>query len=210
MRSMKSLLFVAAVLLLVPAAAFANGGWMMDARAGVGLPMGDYGDVFKSGLLINVEATRMMSTNFGLGLEGSYLKNSPTDDYQAAIELAGGPGTDADAKFMHYGVHGKYFLGQSSSKMMPYMVAGLGLYNAKFEVTPPGGPDISESETKFGLRGGLGMNMMMGPRWGLGFQADYNDVMTSDTSSQYIGISGGLHFMLSPASASSTSNSSSN
>src|SRR5712664_1240223 len=55
MRSRKSLLLVTALLLLVPAAAFASGGgWMIDARGGVGLPMGNYKDDFKSGLLIGV------------------------------------------------------------------------------------------------------------------------------------------------------------
>ena len=202
MRSRKSLFLVAAVLLLVPAAAFANGGWTLDARAGVGLPMGDFGDEFKSGLMIGVEASRMMSPNFALGAEGSYVKNNVTDDNQAALDAFFGPGTDASAKLMHYGIHGKYMLGQSTSKVMPYMVAGMGLYNVKAEITPPGGPDVSDSETKFGLRGGLGMNMMVGPRWGIGLQADYNDVFT-DPSSQYIGLSAGLHFMLSPSSAQS-------
>jgi|GEM_PF-2558522 len=203
MRSRKSLAFVTAVLLLVPAAAFANGGWTVDARAGVGLPMGDFGNDFKSGLLMSVEASRMMSTNFALGAEGSYVKNNPSDDNQAALDAFFGGPTDAEAKLMHYGIHGKYMLGQPSSKVMPYMVAGAGLYNVKLQVTPPGGPDISNSDNKFGLRGGLGMNLMVGPKWGIGLQADYNDVFT-DPSSQYIGISGGLHFILSPGSASST------
>jgi hypothetical protein len=36
---------------------------------------------------------------------------------------------------------------------------------------------------------------------GLGFQADYNDVMTDVKSSQFIGLSAGLHFNLSPSSS---------
>jgi len=191
MRSKMSMVLVATVLLLVPAAAFASGPWMMDIRGGVGLPQGDFGDSFKSGLLIGVEATKMMSTNLGLGLEGNYMKND-------GDEAIFGTGSDVNAKFMHYGVHGKYMLGKSDSKMMPYMVAGAGLYNIKVDTGV-----TDDSETKFGLRGGVGMNWMMGPKMGLGFQADYNDVMTEGTSSQYIGLSAGLHFMLSPSSASS-------
>ena len=198
MRSKMSLFLVVAVMLLVPAAAFANGGgWTLDVRGGLGLPMGDYGDAFKSGLLIGVEASKMMTTNLALGLEGGYLKNSPTDDYQTFL----GTGTDAEAKFMHYGVHGKYMLGQAGSKTMPYLVAGLGMYNGKFNVTPPGGPEQSTSNTDFGLRGGAGMNIMMGQRMGLGFQADYNDVMTEGTSSQFVGLSAGIHYMLTPSSS---------
>ena len=203
MRSKMSMVLAISVLLLVPAAAFASGGWTLDVRGGLGLPMGDYGDAFKSGLLLNVEASKMMTTNLAIGLDGSYLKNDPSDDNQAALDLAFGSGTEADAKFMRYGVHGTYMLGAAGSKTMPYFVAGVGMYNNKFQVTPPGGPESSASNTDFGLRGGVGMNIMMSEKMGIGLQADYNDVMTEGTSSQYIGLSAGLHFMLSPGSAQS-------
>ena len=197
MRSWKSLILVTAMLLLVPAAAFANGGWSIDARAGLGIPMGDLKDSFKSGLLVAVEASKMMTTNLALGVDGNYIKNNPNDAYSAALPTT----SDAELKFMHYGVHGKYMLGTQGSKMMPYMVAGMGLYNVKFEVTDPTPAlESKSSDTKFGLRGGLGMNMMVGQSWGIGVQADYNDVFTSGSSSQFVGISGGLHFMLSPSS----------
>lgn len=190
MRSKMSMILATLVLLLVPAAAFASGGpWMMDVRAGVGLPQGDFGNSFKSGLMVGVEASKMMSTNFALGADGNYIKNK-------GDEAVFGTGSGVEAKFMHYGVHGKYMLGKADSKMMPYMVAGAGLYNLKVD-----NGVVSDSVTKFGLRGGLGANYMMGPRWGLGFQADYNDVMTEGSSSQYIGVSGGLHFILSSGSA---------
>ena len=210
MRSRKSLSLVAAVLLLVPAAAFASGGWTVDARAGVGLPMGDFGDAFKSGLLIGVEASKMMSPHFAIGVDGNYVKNDPSDDYQATVNFFYGPGTDAVAKFVHYGVHGKYMLSASDSKVTPYLIGGVGLYNAKFEITPSGGPDISDSDTRFGVRGGLGANFMVGNTWGIGVQADYNDLFIRNRGYQtrgaaikaeYVGISGGLHFMLSPSSS---------
>jgi len=202
MRSRKSLFLVAAVLLLVPAAAFANGGWMIDARGGLGLPMGNFGDEFKSGLLLGVEASKMMSPQFAIGVDGNYVKNDVTDDNQAALDSFFGSGTEADAKLMHYGAHVKYMLSTNSeSKFTPYLVGGAGLYNVKAEITPPGGPTADDSETKFGVRGGVGANIMMGQRWGIGLQGDFNDIMTSGDSSQYIGISAGLHWMLTPSSA---------
>ena len=194
MRSRKSLLLVMAVLLLVPAAAFANGGWTIDARGGVGIPTGDFKNAYKSGLLIGLEASKMMTTNLALGLDGNYIKNKADNAVLA-------PGAEAEAKFMHYGVHGKYMLSKSDSKMMPYMVAGAGLYHIKSSATPAGGTEVSASETKFGLRGGLGLNMMFSPKMGLGFQADYNDVMTSGSSTQFLGLSAGLHFVLTPSSS---------
>ncbi len=198
MRSWKSLILVTAMLLLVPAAtASASGGWMIDVRGGLGMPMGDFGDNFKSGLMIGVEATKMMSTNLGIGLEGGYLKNGASDDFITSL----GTGMDADAKIMSYGVHGKYMLGSPGSKTMPYLVAGMGMYNSKIKVTPANPSFPEESSTDFGLRGGMGLNMMMGPKMGLGFQADLNSVMTEGDSSNFIGLSAGLHWNLTPSAS---------
>jgi hypothetical protein len=122
----------------MPAAAFAGGGWMIDARGGLALPMGDFGNEFKSGLLIGVDASHMMSPQLALGFDGNYIKNGVSDDNQAALDATFGPGTDASAKFMHYGVHAKYMMSTKESKMTPYLVGGLGLYNVKVQVTPPG------------------------------------------------------------------------
>jgi outer membrane protein W len=202
MRSRKSLLLVSAVLLLVPAAAFANGGWMIDARGGLGIPMGNYKDDFKSGLLLGVEASKMMSSQFAIGVDGNYVKNSVTDANRLALETTFGAGTDANFKFTHYGAHAKYMLSnKEGSKMTPYLVGGAGLYHGKESITNSGGSVSSPSENKFGLRGGVGLNWMLGEKMGLGFQADYNDVMTSGSSTQFVGISGGLHWMLTPASS---------
>lgn len=202
MRSRKSLFLVAAVLLLVPAAAFANGGWMIDARGGLGLPMGNFGDEFKSGLLLGVEASKMMSPQFAIGVDGNYVKNDVTSDNQTLLDNTFGAGTEANAKLMHYGVHGKYMMStKEGNKFTPYLVGGAGIYHIKAEITPPGGPTADDSESKFGVRGGVGANIMMGQRWGLGVQGDFNDVFTSGDSSQYIGISAGLHWMLEPSSA---------
>src|SRR6266576_1123800 len=117
MRSQKSLFLVAAVLLLVPAAAFANG-WTIDARGGVGLPMGDFKDFYKSGLLIGVEASHMMGPQFALGVDGNYIKNSASDDYQTFLDTTVGPGTDGDAKLTHYGAHAKYMLSNKEGSKM--------------------------------------------------------------------------------------------
>jgi|SRR5689334_2078755 len=202
MRSRKSLFLVAAVLLLVPAAAFASGGWTIDARGGVGIPTGDFKNDFKSGLLIGVDASKMMNAQWAIGVDGNYVKNNVNSDDQTALDATFGTGTEADAKLMHYGAHAKFMMSKdNSSKFMPYLVGGAGLYHVKAEVTPPGGPTVDTSESKFGVRGGIGANLMVGPRWGIGLQGDYNDIFTSGSSTQYIGLSGGLHFMLQPGSA---------
>jgi len=183
MRSRKSLLLVSAVLLLIPAAAFANGGWMIDARGGLGIPMGNYKDDFKSGLLIGVEASKMMSSQFAIGVDGNYIKNSVTDANRAALEAAnGGQPVDANFKFTHYGAHAKYMMSsKEGSKMTPYLVGGGGLYHGKASITS-NNVTVDSSENKFGIRGGLGLNWMMSEKMGLGFQADYNDVFTSGSS----------------------------
>jgi len=201
MRSWKSLFLVTVMLLLVPAATFANGGWMVDVRGGVGIPMGNYKDDFKSGLLIGVDASRMMSPQFAIGVDGNYIKNGVTDANKLALETQFGAGTDANTKFTHYGVHGKYMMSnKEASKVMPYLVGGVGLYHIKASITNSG-TSFDASENKFGFRGGIGSNFMVGPNWGLGVQADYNDVLTSGSSTQYLGVAGGVHFNLTPSSS---------
>ena len=200
MRSWKSLFLVTVMLLLVPAAAFASGGWMVDVRGGVGIPMGNYKDDFKSGLLVGVEASRMMSPKFALGVDGNYVKNGVTAANKTALETQFGAGTDANTKFMHYGVHGKYMMSnKEGSKVMPYLVGGMGLYHIKASITNSG-TSFDASENKFGFRGGIGSSFMVGPNWGLAVQADYNDVLTSGSSTQFVGVSGGVHFNLAPSS----------
>ena len=197
MMSRKSLVMMVAVLLLVPAAAFANGGWMIDARGGLGIPMGDFKTSYKSGLLVGVEASKMMSPQFAIGVDGNYIKNGASDDYKTFLDANVGPGTDGEAKLMHYGAHAKYMMSSSSeSKMTPYLVGGAGLYHIKESITNSGASVSGPSVNKFGIRGGVGLNIMMSPKMGLGFQADYNDIFTSGGSSQFVGISGGLHWML--------------
>ncbi len=198
MRSGKSLFLAAAVLLLVPAAAFANGGgWMIDTRGGVGVPTGNYHDDFKSGLLLGVEASYLVSPQFAIGVDGDYVKNSVTDTNRAALESLYGVGTDADNKFTHYGAHAQYMMStKENAKASPYLVGGAGLYHIKESVTNSGTSVSFPSENKFGIRGGVGLNIMMSPKVGLGFQADYNDVFTSGSSTQFIGLSGGLHFLI--------------
>jgi opacity protein-like surface antigen len=202
MRSRKSLFLVTAVLLLVPAAAFANGGWMIDARGGLGIPMGNYKDDFKSGLLLGVEASKMMSPQFAIGVDGNYVKNNVTDANRAILEAAaGGVPVDANFKFTHYGAHAKYMMStKEGNKMTPYLVGGAGLYHGKASITSSG-VTVGASENKFGMRGGIGMNWMMSEKMGLGFQADYNDVLTSGSSTQFVGLSAGLHWMLTPATS---------
>ena len=144
----------------------------------------------------------MMSPQFAIGVDGNYVKNDVSDDNQTFLDATFGSGTEADAKLMHYGAHAKYMLSTNSeSKFTPYLVGGAGIYHIKNELTPPGGATSDASESKFGVRGGVGANVMMGQRWGLGFQADYNDVMTSGSSSQFVGLSAGLHWMLTPSSS---------
>lgn len=66
------------------------------------------------------------------------------------------------------------------------MVAGLGLYNYKLEGNdaPTG---LDESETDFGLKGGLGLTYMLG-RVGLFAEGRIHHVFTSEEDIQYIPI----------------------
>jgi len=144
--------------------------------------MGDFKTLYKSGPLVSIEASRMMSPQFAIGVDGNYIKNGASDDYQTFLDTSVGPGTDGNAKLMHYGAHAKYMMStKTGNRMTPYLVGGGGLYHIKEEISNSG-VTVSASDNKFGLRGGVGLNWMLGPKMGLGFQADYNDIFTSGGS----------------------------
>jgi outer membrane autotransporter protein len=84
---------------------------------------------------------------------------------------------------------------KEGNKMTPYLIGGAGVYHGKASITESN-VTVDTSENKFGIRGGVGLNWMMSQKMGLGFQADYNDVFTSGSKTQFLGVSGGLHWTL--------------
>jgi opacity protein-like surface antigen len=198
MVSWKRLRVATVLLLLAPTApAEAGGRWLIGANAGLGIPIGDFGDSWKAGPLVGASVEYALTPQLVVGVDGSYMKNKPSKDAAAELALLS---ADDKFKFVHYGVHGKWIAPMSENGVSPYLVAGLGFYSVKENYVEP---TFSEEsiQTAFGLRGGAGFDWMIGSSWGLTFEGDYHHVSIDKDkfghdSAPFLGVTAGIHWVL--------------
>ena len=172
-----------ALMLVVPQAQAAKGEWMIDFNGGAALPMSDFKDAAKVGFMGGVGAGYMVTDAVCIGADGSYIKNDASDDLNAAI-------SPATAKFsmIQGGAHAKYMFPMSGeSKISPYAVVGLGLYNLKTKVELSGA-SADTSVNKFGGRGGLGLSYKASENVGIGVESTFHLISTEGTSTKFIGV----------------------
>src|SRR5216117_1369932 len=165
-------------------AALSKGQWLVGAAAGVLAPVGDYKDASKIGFRGGVDADYVLSPSGSLGVSFAYNRNSFSDDLKAALSFAAGTPVDGHFTVTHYGAHGKLFL-SPESKTRPYFTVGGGLYSFKGTVEAQGASG-SDSETKAGINGGVGVLFDAGTSAHVGVQGTYHEIFTSDSSTQYI------------------------
>lgn len=183
-----------ALMLVAPQANAAKGDWLLNLNAGTGIPVGDYKDDAKLGFLGGVGLGYGMSESISLGVDGSYITNSGSDQLES--DLSGLAGTPVTGKFelIQGGVHLKYLFPMAAeSSMAPYLVAGAGVYNVKSKLESSNSLYNGEtSDSKFGARGGLGINYKTSDKVGIGVEGVYNWIDTEISSTQYIGVTAGV------------------
>lgn len=147
-------------------------------RFGVGggltLPMGTFGDVDKAGWhLVGVLQLPISQSPIHLRFDAMYGQTSHKSPASGNTTLTGGT---ADLL---------YHLGDRAAKVRPYVLGGLGFYNADF------GGGSSQSKLAFGLGGGI--------LFGVGtmhafLETRYMSVQTSGSSLNFLPISLGVMF----------------
>jgi opacity protein-like surface antigen len=168
---------VVALVLVAPQARAAAKEWSINFNGGVAAPMGDFKDAAKLGFMGGVGADYTVTPNMALGVDGSFISNGASDDLKAALAPA-----TASFQMLQGGAHAKYlFPTASESSIAPYVIGGLGFYNVKDKVELSG-VSASESSTKFGGRGGLGLMYKTSPKVSIGVESAYHWVNTKDTS----------------------------
>ena len=185
------------IAMLLPSAAFSS--WLVEGNVGAGMPTGDFGDFFKSGLLVG-GSVGYVSAPFEIGVDVNYLKNDPTDDYQAALDVVG---AEADAKFLQYGVHARWMSPQAM--LSPYFGVGLAAYNLK-DRYEENGVHVDVDETQMGVHGNAGVNYWVGTSWGLGLDAAYHVAFTDEDlypydQASFFAIAAGLRFRFAPGAS---------
>lgn len=138
---------------------------------GLILPMGDYGDVAKTGWhLMGLIQLPISQSPIHLRFDGMYGSNSSKSG-SGSVKLAG-----ATADLL-------YHLGNRASSVRPYVLGGLGFYNVS--------NGSSESDFAFGFGGGI--------LFGVGnmhafLETRYMSIQTSGSSLNFLPVTFGLMF----------------
>lgn len=163
--------------LAAPATAQARG--YVGFGAGLSIPTGDFADNYKSGWLGQVIAG-ITGANGMLGgrIDGMYIRHSlDTDIVDGSVALLG-----ANANLV-------VSPGSMDAKFRPYLLGGVGFFNAKPEVDG----DEGEGETKFAFNIGGGFQVKAGSRMAVFLEARYISIRTEE-SIGLIPIAIGLRF----------------
>jgi opacity protein-like surface antigen len=180
LATLSLLLVAAATLLAADATAQARG----ILGIGLGVPVGDFADETGAGArsgggtaLAGVEWLPR-GRNFGLRLDGAYNRFCTAVCDEASGDL------DIRYRFLNANLSGLVeFPVGGDAAFRPYAVAGVGLYNYKLE-----GDDVptgAESQTDFGLNGGLGITYALG-RVGVFAEGRFHNVFATGTDLQFI------------------------
>ena len=175
-------------LILAAAAAFMAPQAAAQARGivgvGLGVPVGDFADeagaAAQSGGGTGLAGLEWLpqGRSFGLRVDGAYNRFCTSACDEAAGEL------DVRYRFLNANVNGLVEFPVGNADLRPYLIAGVGIYNYKLE-----GDDVpalaDESETDFGLNGGLGMTYTLG-RVGIFAEGRFHNVFATGSDLQYI------------------------
>ena len=176
-------LAAAGTLLVSDAAAQARG----VLGIGIGVPVGDFADETIGGAqsgggtaLAGVEWLPR-GGRLGVRVDGAYNRFCTS-----ACDQVGGD-LDVRYRFLNGNLNGLLeFPFGAEANLRPYLIAGVGIYNYRLE-----GDDVplglDESETDFGVNGGLGLTYALG-RVGVFAEGRFHNVFTSESDLQYIPI----------------------
>lgn len=158
-------------------AAHAGSNWI-GFSGGAGIPTGDYGDAAATGWHLGATGTHMVNDTWGIGADLAYHAWGGSDDLNAAMEAAFGPGSEISWSAIQADVHGTMMF-PTQSNVKPYAQVGLGLYNVSAKLSSPSGDDdTSKSKLGFNLGGGMNFSNTGNMRWGVG--AGYHIIPAED------------------------------
>ncbi len=145
--------------------------------AGLGLPLGEFGDFAKTGFHGTAGvAIAPASLPVGLRLDGTFSHfGTEFDDVSwRTLSLTG------NAVYN--------FKTAETSRIAPYLIGGVGLYNNK---ATGDGAEGAESETDFGINAGAGFNVAAGAA-SVFVEGRFHNVFTDGNSQQFIPLTVGV------------------
>ncbi len=172
----RMVLGVLAIVCLVSASSLSAQNITFGVAGGLLMPMGDYNTADKPGFIAGAGVRIPIGTApVAVRLEGTYSQTSH-DGVGGKTKIIGGMAS-------------LVYAFQAGGSVTPYVLGGLGYYNAKVDVTGFG----SASESKFGFGGGGGLRFPMGGA-SLFVEARYISVQTSGSALAFVPIIAGVSF----------------
>jgi opacity protein-like surface antigen len=165
------------LVLVAPAQAQARG--YVGFGGGLSIPTGHFGDTHKMGWLGQVVAG-ITGPNGMLGgrIDGMYIRHSLDAGVEGSRQMLGANGDLVVSP------------GSADAKIRPYLLGGIGFFNAKDEL----GTDEGEGETKFAYNIGAGLRFGGGGRMSFFIEGRYLSISTEGDNTNMIPIAIGLRW----------------
>lgn len=178
MKRIASVVFAAGAALVLGATTAQAQGINFGVGGGLTIPIGDFGDNFKTGWHGIANIGYNTPTGFGVRGDFYYGQNSLDASVDGKAKLAGGLGN-------------LVYSFQGAGPVRPYVIGGAGVFKAEAEVG-----NVSDSETKFTWAAGGGVKFKAGTDSNIFVEARYVSISTSGDKTNFIPISAGISFGL--------------
>jgi opacity protein-like surface antigen len=116
---------------------------------------------------------------WGVGADVAYHMWSGSDDFNAAAELAFGPGSEGKFNALQATAHALAMI-PSGGMVKPWLKAGAGMYSLGGKIEGGSTEVDFDSESKFGFNAGAGLNWAASSNMNFGIGAAYHMIMSKD------------------------------
>jgi hypothetical protein len=201
---MKRVLLTAAIVVMTSAAAAQPDEGLTEVSfgAGIGMPVGEFNDIYMTGLLVGSSIGYFVDDQFEIGAEFGYHRYAADEDVFdpgiAGVEV----NVDVHAEISQFSATGRYLLTPEFNSA--YLKGSIGLYHGEASGTisaSGAGQTASENvdsgpETDLGF--GVGAGYQYKGKSNLGFYVEgiFTHISTADEATQMFSLRGGLTFYL--------------
>ncbi|MEO8209440.1 MAG: outer membrane beta-barrel protein [bacterium] len=150
--------------------------WSINPMGGISLPVGTFGDNFKTGPSFGLDVSYKINKEVGFYVEGAYNI--------FASKLGGAA---ADGKYLEYTIGPRYYFTAKNLKSAIFLELGLGGYSFTQDSYTLDSVMVGEyTDNKFGINAGVGAVLNLGKDIDFIIKAKYHTILTSDGSTSYI------------------------
>lgn len=176
---MKKVLVVLVALLCLVGISNAQSKFGVSAQGVLSLPMGDFGNGFKTGFGATGTVTYMATKELDVVATFGYLTYTSK--------------ASSDATFSTMPILGgiRYYFANKDFK--PYLTAQAGIFSSKAKVKIFGF-EVESTSSDFGFVGGAGFLYKLGNKLNLDVTATFNSISSSGSSTTFVNVMAGVHF----------------